>query len=127
MSKRILLVDDVPSLLAAAGLALRNMGYVVTSTNSGADALCLLKSKPPPDLLILDLHMPGIDGFDVLRQLGPTAPPVMIITGSGEKSTIEHLTPTVVRVLHKPFEHYQLAEAVRSVLAESSHEIPVAQ
>ena len=127
MAKRILLVDDVPSLLAAAGLALRNLGYSVTSTDNGADALCLLRNKPPPDLLILDLMMPGVDGFEILKTLGVTSPPVILITGTDDKEVISNLTNPVMRVLQKPFEHHQLAEAVKSVLAESSPEIPVAQ
>ncbi len=123
--KRILLVEDVPSLLAAVGLALRNLGYSVVGTDSGMDALTLLRSKPPPDLLILDLVMPGVDGYQVLKALGPTSPPVILITGTDDNELLNVLTPPVMRVLHKPFEHHQLAEAVGSVLQGSSADIPI--
>ncbi len=113
---RVLLVDDNAALLSAAGRALRDLGLDVTSTNSGADALTVLRSTPPVDLLILDMLMPGIDGADVLASLGASAPPVVIITGNPEDRRVPTIPP-VVRVLTKPFDHRQLVEVLESVLS----------
>jgi two-component system, NtrC family, response regulator GlrR len=114
---RILLADDNPALLAAAGRLLREQGHEVTSTNSGADAVCLLAAKPPPDLLLLDIIMPAFDGRQVLKALGPSAPPVILITGS--PITLEDFERgKVVRVLIKPFDATALLNAVEDVIGK---------
>lgn len=116
---RILLADDSAPLLAAAGRALREAGHLVTSTNNGADAVCLLGAKPPPELLILDLVMPGLDGRQVLSVLGPSAPPVLVISGDGILPT-DFASGKVVRVLPKPFDLDQLLAAVDDVLGRAA-------
>jgi CheY-like chemotaxis protein len=113
---RVLIADDNPALLAAASRLLRDAGHEVTCTNSGADALCLLANKPPPDLMILDMVMPGLNGHDVLNALGPSAPPVVVISG-------DHINPTdfasgkVARVLTKPFDATALLKTISDVLS----------
>ncbi len=114
---KILLTDNSPAVLTAVGSALREAGHDVTCTSSGADALCLLANKPPHDLLLLDLGMPGVDGYEVLSKLGPTSPPVVIITGGAVSATVA-TTGKVARVLPKPFDLAQLMEAVNSVLTQ---------
>lgn len=116
---RLLLVDDSPDILVAVGRLLRERGHFVTCTNSGADAVCLLKHKPPPDLLILDVRMPVMDGYEVIATLGPTAPPVIVITGS-DLSPAEVAGARVTRVLAKPFDGGQLISAVNDVLAQAA-------
>lgn len=79
------------------------------------DALCLLRDSTPPDLIILDLNMPGIDGYDVLGKLGPTSPPVVIITGVNlEADSID--MSKVKRVLTKPFNLTDLMNAVEDAI-----------
>jgi DNA-binding response OmpR family regulator len=112
---RILLADDSAAVLAAVGQALRNEGHLVTSTNNGADALCLLAAKPPPELLILDLNMPGLDGHKVISALGPSSPPVLVITGE-DLTEHDFATGKVKRVLLKPFDLKGLLAAVADVL-----------
>lgn len=108
----ILVVEDNPRVLAAVGESLRDAGHLVTSTNNGGDAVCLLRSRPL-DLLILDLNLPGVDGYEVLNSFGE-APPVILISGS-----VTDLEPLkagkVARVLAKPFDQTQLLEAVSEV------------
>jgi CheY-like chemotaxis protein len=117
-NRRILLADDNHSLLAAAGQALRVAGYSVTSTNSGADALCLLAAKPP-DLLILDVVMPGVDGYEVLNAIKPGEPPVILMSGAPiDPSVLEN--GGVSRVLTKPFDLSALLGAVRGVLGDAA-------
>jgi two-component system OmpR family response regulator len=114
---KILLADDNISILAKVGEALRREGYAVTSTNSGADAMCLMSAIPGPDLLILDLLMPGMNGHEVLKSLGPSAPPVIVITG--DDVTLEdfvHAKGKVRRVVVKPFDFTDILTAVRDTL-----------
>lgn len=113
---KILVCDDNPAVLSAVMRSLREKGYAVTSTNSGEDAICLLGGRPPPDLLILDIAMPGLDGIAVLHSLGPAAPPVVVITGSFVDET-EFCTGRVARVLRKPFDQDALLNVVAEVFA----------
>ncbi|MGC8880180.1 MAG: response regulator [Anaerolineae bacterium] len=68
MAYRILLVDDDPILLKTLGLAFHRAGYEVAVALDGPDALRKAEEKPP-DLIILDIMLPGIDGFEVCRRL----------------------------------------------------------
>lgn len=120
---RILVADDNAALLAAVGHYLRDAGHLVTSTNNGADALCLLSSKPPPDLFIIDIQMPGLDGYEVLKQLGPTAPPVVVISG-GKVDENKFESSKVSRVLLKPFNASEMMEVVNSALDGKGKELP---
>jgi DNA-binding response OmpR family regulator len=72
---RILLIDDEPSLLLTVGDQLRMEGYEVIAASSGDEALQALRLEPP-DLIILDVSMPGMTGFSVLKKLsGPDGKP----------------------------------------------------
>lgn len=123
---RVLVVDDNADLLTIVGQVLRDAGHAVTTTNGGADAVCLLAGKPPPDLLLLDLVMPGFDGHKVLRALGPTAPPVIVVTGSSEIGDGEAASGKVRRVLTKPFDQAALLAVVADALAEPAPATPPA-
>jgi putative two-component system response regulator len=114
----ILVVDDNMDLLGTVGWALSEAGHKVTTTNNGADALALLARQPLPDVLLLDVVMPGLDGHEVLRNLPTEGPPVVIVTGSGGVTPGEALSPKVVRVLTKPFDLTKLTETVDWVLAK---------
>lgn len=111
----ILIADDCVHLLEAAKRTVADAGYDVLTTNTGADVLCLLAKKP--DLLVLDIGMPVVNGYEVLRQLGPSAPPVVVITG-GEIDLDEVSKDKVARVLLKPFDQTALLSAIRSALKE---------
>ena len=66
--KRVLVVDDHLKVLRFVELDLRLRGFEVFSTTSGQEALDLVKSAKP-DIMLLDIIMPGMDGFELLRQL----------------------------------------------------------
>lgn len=79
--KKILLVDDDPVLLRQASVALSEAGGVVDSAGSGQDGLRRFYAGRP-DLVILDVQMPGMDGWEVLRQIRLLAEtPVLMLTG----------------------------------------------
>lgn len=79
----ILIVDDVPENLSVLGELLQPT-YRVRAANSGARALQIANSPPPPDLILLDVMMPGMDGYQVLRELRDNATtrdiPVIFVT-----------------------------------------------
>ncbi len=65
---RILLVDDIPGNLKILALALKDEHKVLVAT-SGAEALEIANTEPLPDLILLDIMMPGIDGYEVCQRL----------------------------------------------------------
>lgn len=67
--RRILVVDDLPENLTVLGGLLQNEGYQVSAANSGRQALRYAAQHPHPDLILLDVMMPGMDGYEVLRCL----------------------------------------------------------
>ncbi len=112
---KILVVDDSPSVLSAVIHSLRDVGHTVIGTNSGEDAICLLKSNPSLSLLILDMAMPGLDGLDVLHSINKGSIPVIVITGH-VVSAEELSVGKIKRVLMKPFNQDQLLMAVDDAL-----------
>jgi CheY-like chemotaxis protein len=88
----ILVVDDNPSNLQMIGKLLVYDGYKVDLVENGEDALKLIEMKKP-DLIVLDLVMPGIDGVDVCKKLKTDSEtkdiPIIICTGNTERAYIE--------------------------------------
>jgi CheY-like chemotaxis protein len=111
----IVLADDNLDLLSTMGKVLRLEGHKVSSTNSGADVLCLLTRRPPHDLIILDVQMPGLTGLDVVSRLKEDDPPVILVTGSDRPLPV-FPTDKVRRVLRKPFGWSKLIGTVNEVL-----------
>jgi DNA-binding response OmpR family regulator len=68
MPGKILIVDDDPDIVDAVGMVLESQGYQVTSARDGVEGLASLKADKP-DLMILDLLMPKMDGFAVMKEL----------------------------------------------------------
>ncbi len=89
---RILVVDDEPQILRALRAALKGHGYDVQTAADGEEALDLL-ALHLPDLVILDLVMPGKSGFDVVREargwshLAQRAPAIIVLSARGEVGT----------------------------------------
>ena len=82
---RILVVDDDPTVADVVTRYLEREGYAVTATGDGSAAVDLAGAMPP-DLVILDLMLPGMDGLEVcrrLREIGPIA--VIMLTARGEE------------------------------------------
>jgi len=113
----ILLVDDDPDVRAVAAAMLREAGHIVIEAGSGGAALERLgQSVPPIDLLIADLAMPGMNGFELARAARRERPdlPVLFVTGFADMAQAEETVHA--SVLQKPFRAEELAEKVAEVL-----------
>jgi len=118
---KLLIVDDDGALAAMLVEYLEMQGFQVTTVGSGERAL---KEMPhlAPDLLVLDVGLPGIDGFETLRRLRlEHAVPVIMLTARGEEQDrIAGLMAGADDYLPKPFNPMELAARVRAVLKRSS-------
>lgn len=114
---RILIVDDDRPSLKMTAFLLREEGYTVFTADNGHDALRMIDEKTP-DLLVLDVMMPGMDGWEVTRQLRRTTNlPIIILSAKGETSDrVYGLDLGADDYLAKPFEPSELLARVRSVL-----------
>ena len=117
----VLVVDDEPEIVELVGEFLERRGYRVKTATNGEDALALVK-KEPPDLMLLDIYMPGMNGVDVLRRLKAQQSPVGVImlTASQEELLLqEALELGAFDVLSKPvnLDEIELAVAVKLALS----------
>jgi DNA-binding response OmpR family regulator len=113
---KILVCDDTPDLLEMVQLILETEGFEVKTAAAGREVLKAL-SQEIPDLVLLDLRMPGLDGFGVLRELrlrSEPSPPVIILSAkSMEEDRQAALAAGAKGYLMKPFTVAQLVDAVR--------------
>ncbi len=124
MSKRILVVDDDPDIMRLVQMVLQDHDYHVTTAGDGQDALAAVAAGAP-DLVILDVEMPHVDGFDVLRKLRQKAAtvqlPVIMLTGRDQPADMFEGWQTGADLyLTKPFESETLLDAVRRVFVAQS-------
>lgn len=127
MAKRLLVVDDDPGLLRAVAETLRAESYEVTTARRGADALvCIAESLP--DLIVSDIRMPGMDGYELVRNLRASARtkliPIVFLTAKDETADrIAGFRSGVDAYLTKPFEPDELVAVVANILkrVESTH------
>jgi DNA-binding response OmpR family regulator len=124
----ILIVDDDQNIRNIVRLCLETEGYAVQQAVNGADALEQIH-RATPDLVLLDLAMPGMDGMTVLAELRtlwsqhPTR--VIVITAHGSvKTAIEAMRLGASDFLEKPFVPEQLRRSIASVLEDSPQHLP---
>jgi signal transduction histidine kinase/CheY-like chemotaxis protein len=113
----ILLVDDDPDVRAVAAAMLREAGHMVIEAGSGGAALERLDHGPHIDLLIADLAMPGMNGFELARAARQERPdlPILFVTGFADMARAEDSLHETV--LQKPFRADELAAKVAEALA----------
>jgi two-component system response regulator ResD len=114
---RVLVVEDEPSIREVVSLYLRRAGYQVTVVDNGQAALDALASQLP-DLVVLDLMLPGVDGLEItrwLRERGDT-PIIMLTARREERDRIAGLEMGADDYVVKPFSPQELVSRVRAVL-----------
>jgi len=130
LGHQILIVDDVPENLQVLGSMLQRKGYDVNVASSGIDALALV-AKQKPDLILMDVAMPNLDGFQVCERLKADDTtkdiPVMFLTAHSDKERIvKGFQVGGVDYITKPFHAAELLARVRTHLElRSSRELIV--
>lgn len=120
MAKRIMSVDDSPSVRQLVSMTLENAGYLVTTAADGKEALDKLRASPV-DLVVTDLNMPHLDGISLTRQLRELpdyrfVPIVLLTTESQEDMKLKGKAAGATGWIVKPFQPEQLLAVVKKVL-----------
>ncbi len=133
MKRRLLLVDDEPDLLDMLGYNLRQAGFEVETAGDGMDALQKVKSSQP-DLVVLDVMMPGMSGLEVCRAIRSDpavreTPILMLTARSGEPNEMQGLEAGADDYVTKPVSPRLLVSRVRALMRrtdpvqDASHDI----
>jgi CheY-like chemotaxis protein len=117
----ILMVEDDPKIVLAFGVRLKAMGYTVFTASDAVSAVPMLR-KCQPDLVLLDISLPGGDGFMVAERLRilqhSRSTPVIFITASKRPDLRERAQRLgAAAFLEKPFDAHQLAQAIEAALS----------
>ena len=129
--KHVLLVDDDPVFQSALLPVLEREGFIVTVANNGLEALAKLKSHTP-DLILLDINMPELNGIDLLKLRVDKAPVIVISALTAEEDRIKIYELGADDFLSKPFSYRELVVRIQALLrrievirAESSEAQPI--
>ncbi|MCB1333703.1 MAG: response regulator [Roseivivax sp.] len=119
MGKRVLLVEDEPNIIEAIRFILNRDGWRVHTHSDGRDAVNVVR-QTRPDVLILDVMLPGKSGYDILRELrtefAEAELPVLMLTARGQMKDRELAERAgASRFMTKPFSNADMLEAVRSL------------
>lgn len=124
MNRRVLLIEDEPNITEAIRFLLTRDGWQVTTHADGTDAVEVI-SNENPDLVILDLMLPGKSGMEILRELrdleGMEKLPVLMLTARGQSRDREMAEKAgVSRFMTKPFSNAEVLTAVRDLHAQAT-------
>lgn len=119
MGKTVLLIEDEPNIIEAISFILSRDGWTVETHSNGHDAVDVVQ-RTNPDVLILDVMLPGKSGYDILRELRMDMPPdrlpVLMLTARGQSKDRELAERAGVnRFMTKPFANSDVLEAVRAL------------
>jgi CheY-like chemotaxis protein len=117
-SPAILVVEDEPLLLMIVSETLRDAGYAVLEAGDGESALRIIEAEPDIDLLISDVKMPGLNGYQLVEASLTLRPDlkVLLMTGYAQEPIPKRMTQAGIRVLHKPFDFDKLPDFAHEIL-----------
>ena len=121
MSHRVLVVDDEPLVLELTASMLAELGCDVITADDGMEALAKIDEDDSIEVMITDINMPGMNGFELADTAQRRHPRLRILVCSGSPFFIENLPPSLqqqVAFLQKPFVPKMLADAVQNLLQE---------
>ncbi|TYK50935.1 response regulator transcription factor [Actinomadura decatromicini] len=120
-AERLLVVDDEATVRELLSAALRFAGFAVASAATGAEAVAAAESTPP-DLVLLDIMLPDMDGFEVVRRLRAAGPvPVLFLTARDRQSDkVTGLSLGADDYVTKPFDLEELIARIRAILRRTA-------
>jgi CheY-like chemotaxis protein len=124
MPERILVIDDKPQNRRLIEAMLAPYGYSISSASSGEEALQLTASDPP-DLILLDVVMPGMSGYEVCRRIRSDEAtrflPVVMVTANPDQDKVAGIDAGADDFIVEPFDRHELLARVRSLLRVKSY------
>jgi two-component system, OmpR family, response regulator len=123
---RLLVVEDDPNIVELLSASLRFAGFEVTAVTNGADAVAAAR-RTPPDLVVLDIMLPDLDGFEVIRRLretGVRTPVVFLTARDSTDDKVRGLTLGGDDYVTKPFSLEELTARIRAVLRRTALDAP---
>lgn len=116
--QHILMVDDDPSILRLVGAKLKQAGFEVSTAPSGQQALALIERYGLPHLAVVDIHMPGMDGFEFCRRVQRFSdlPVIMLTAVDEEDMVVRGIELFAEDYVTKPFSSRELVARVRRIL-----------
>lgn len=122
MGKNVLLIEDEPNIIEAIRFILSRDGWNVKTHSDGANAIEAVRAKQP-DIVILDVMLPGKSGFDILRELradpAHAALPILMLTARGQQKDRDMAQAAGVSVfMTKPFSDTEMLNAVNALMSE---------
>lgn len=124
--RRILVIEDEPHMLDLIRITLEGAGFQVSGATTGQEGLERLRDEIP-DLVILDLNLPDLSGFDVLREVRNTVqvPVIMVTVQASDDDRVLGLELGADDYLGKPFNHRELVSRIKAVLRRAEMPAPV--
>ncbi|MHA6263814.1 response regulator transcription factor [Arenibacterium sp. CAU 1754] len=124
MNRHVLLIEDEPNIIEAIRFLLTRDGWHVDTHEDGSDAVEVIQAAKP-DLVILDMMLPGKSGMEILRELRDiqdlAALPVLMLTARGQSRDRDMAERAgVSRFMTKPFSNTEVLTAVRDLVAQAS-------
>jgi DNA-binding response OmpR family regulator len=122
MSKHVLIIEDEPNIIEAISFILSRDGWQVDTHSNGHDAVAVVRARAP-DLVILDVMLPGRSGYDILTDLRAQPEtqdlPVLMLTARGQARDRELAEKAgASRFMTKPFSNADVIEALNALVAE---------
>lgn len=129
MDKKVLVIEDDPATLRLIGYSLQHEGYQVLTASNGLEGMRKVQDEKP-DLIVLDVMLPGIDGFEICHRLRsePATAQLPILMLSAKAQEIDRDTGLKVGAndyLAKPADPLEIVKRVEKLLAQKRHTSPV--
>jgi CheY-like chemotaxis protein len=125
---RILVIDDLPDNYVLLQTVLESEGFQVEVADNGYAGLARITSHPP-DLVLLDVMMPGMNGFEVTRQIrqnpAVSCIPVLLVTGYSEPTSTDGLDVGANGFIRKPIDFDSLLTQIRTILQSQPADQPI--
>ena len=115
----VLVVEDEPMLRQVVALTLKTEGFSVIEAGDGREGLEILRSDKPIDLMLTDVRMPGMNGYELTEAALSLRPsmPVILMTGFTNEEMPDKIRNASIPMLQKPFNFAKLAPSVREAIA----------